>query len=83
MEMLPECKVLMENLDDGLKDIKCFREGVNKGFISVALAIAVQVISFAYMWGQLNETVRTNSQRIQYIEDIHPRTSNGIVRAAG
>jgi len=41
--------------------------------IGVALMLILQILSFTYIYGQLNAQVRVNNTRLETLEEIHPR----------
>ena len=45
--------------------------------VGTMLTIALQVITFAYLWGCLTKQVTINTDRITQIEELHPRAISG------
>jgi hypothetical protein len=43
--------------------------------ISTITIIAIQIVGFVYLWGNLTKTVEVNSGRIVTLEELHPRVA--------
>lgn len=46
---------------------------IKMSLIGIVFAILVQIGGFIYLWGRLTQTVENTAQRVQVLEDMHPR----------
>lgn len=46
---------------------------IKMSLVGIVFAILVQIGGFIYLWGRLTQTVEITAQRVQVIEDMHPR----------
>ena len=47
-----------------------FKNAVMMGFVSIAVTIVIQIVAFAFLFGQINKQVSVNTDRLGKVEDI-------------
>lgn len=74
MEMLPECKIMLEAIDKNFKENNDFRKALTQNLFMIVLTIILQIGSFLYLWGRINLQVEINTGRLTFIEALFPRS---------
>lgn len=47
---------------------------IKMSLLGIVFAILCQIGGFIYLWGQLTQTVEITAQRVQVLEEMHPRS---------
>lgn len=78
MEILPECRLMMDTIQKSLDEGKTFKRELMGLLVTIILMLLVQTGSFLYFWGRLNMQVEINTNRITELEIVLPRVPGGI-----